>query len=170
MWYWNVLNMFEMYVGYVWRLRSSNGIQNSLICLSGAIHAGMRSKSFCRTAVMWFAAQNLMIKTWNDNFSHWPFLKKKIQTIKPLGNISEQAWFGVKFAQFPQEILCSDFVIFVPEEISMFALQISCFKVCQVSSVWPRWGVLFEDRWRLRPHNYVKWLKCFGYAWIGSTG
>ncbi len=38
------------------------------------------------------------------------------------------------------------------------------------NSVWPRWGVLFEDRWRLRPHNYVKWLKCFGYAWIGSTG
>ena len=45
-------------------------VQNPLVCLSGAIHAGMKSKSFCRTAAlgisahfetaMWFAAQTLI--------------------------------------------------------------------------------------------------------------
>ena len=150
-------------------------IQNSVICLSGAIHAGMRSKSFCRTAalgisahfetVMWFAAQNLTIQTWNAHFLCWRIFKQKIHSFEPFGSVSEQGWFGIKLAHSTRNcFLCYVF----SSEISVVCSPNLLFHSLPSHFSWPRWGVLFEDRWRLRPHNYAKWLKRLGYAWIGS--
>ena len=112
-----------------------------------------------------------LIKTRNHKFfAVAMFFKQKIHSFEPFGVVSPNKRDLESNLLIPQEIVCMLCLVF----FSVFFIN---FGVCSLNLLfqslpshfsWPRWGVLFEDRWRLRPHNYAKWLKCLGYAWIGS--
>ena len=118
MWCWNVLNMFDVCV-----------FKTLWYACQELSTLGWGQRAF---AGRWFAAQNLMIQTWNHTFSHWPFFSnRKFIVLNRLGvpQTSEQAWFGIKLAHSTRNCLHVIVCLF----INFGVCWISCFKVCQVT-------------------------------------